>query len=329
MKVVTNNEISREEWEALISQSSYASAFQTAAFYELFNSIPGLSAEAYAIEESSDIKAICVVTLQKEEGLRGYFSKRAIIYGGPVLNNNEEAYLDYLLKSIGIGLKGKSIYSEIRNLNDYSNLEEVFKRNGWQYLPYQSFIVDCSDKKKLFDRLGSNRKRQIKKATSSGVIIREAQNLNEINDFYSILQNLYKKKIKRPLLPKKFFEEFFKKNLGKCLIVEFKNKIIGGILCPILEKRAIYEIYICGLDDVYKNQYPSVIATWGAMEYANENNIPIFDFMGAGRKDMNYGVREFKARFGGDQVEFGRYLKIENNFLYKIGEIGLKLLKKL
>ena len=61
------------------------------------------------------------------------------------------------------------------------------------------------------------------------------------------------------------------------------------------------------------------------IEYANKNNIPLFDFMGAGKPDEQYGVRDFKARFGGELVEYGRFLKINNPFLYAIGRFGIKL----
>ena len=98
-------------------------------------------------------------------------------------------------------------------------------------------------------------------------------------------------------------------------------------MCLILDGKCIYEFYVCGLDNNYKDQYPSVMATWAAIEYANNNGIPIFDFMGAGKKDENYGVKEFKARFGGELVEEGRYIKINNYFLYKTGELALKLKK--
>jgi lipid II:glycine glycyltransferase (peptidoglycan interpeptide bridge formation enzyme) len=49
--------------------------------------------------------------------------------------------------------------------------------------------------------------------------------------------------------------------------------------------------------------------------------------MGAGKPDEAYGVREFKARFGGEQVEYGRFLKINNHILYNIGKIALKCWK--
>ena len=51
--------------------------------------------------------------------------------------------------------------------------------------------------------------------------------------------------------------------------------------------------------------------------------------MGAGKPDDHYGVRDFKQEFGGKLVEHGRYKYINKPLLYKIGEIGVKLLRKM
>jgi hypothetical protein len=327
LELLKNNRISIKKWDELLDLSHYASAFQTPSFYKHCNSVPGLVAEVFAVEESLLIKALCVVTLQQEAGLKSYFSRRAIVYGGPVILNNDASFLIYLLNSIINEYKRRSIYIEIRSLHDYSYFNDVFERSGWQNIPYQNIIIDCTDKESLFQKLGNNRKRQIKKAINSGLKIKEAENLNDINEFYSILKNLYNKKIKKPLFPQIFFNNFYRDNLGKFLLVIYKEKIIGGIMCPILVGRCLYEFYVCGLDEEYKDQYPSVLATWAAMLYANENNIPVFDFMGAGRKGKDYGVRDFKARFGGELIEYNRYLKINKMILYRIGQGALYLLQ--
>jgi lipid II:glycine glycyltransferase (peptidoglycan interpeptide bridge formation enzyme) len=49
--------------------------------------------------------------------------------------------------------------------------------------------------------------------------------------------------------------------------------------------------------------------------------------MGAGIPDRPYGVRDFKMEFGGEVVEYGRYLCIRKPVLYKIGKWGVKILK--
>jgi len=50
--------------------------------------------------------------------------------------------------------------------------------------------------------------------------------------------------------------------------------------------------------------------------------------MGAGKPDEDYGVREFKSKFGGELVNYGRFIRINNPFYYKLGELGLKILYK-
>ena len=328
MHLLKNQEISSEGWSTLITISPYSSIFQSQLFYDLCNEVPGISADAFALEEDKNLIALCVVILLKEPGIKGYFSRRAIVYGGPVLKEKDsESCLEYLITSVTNEFIKKSIYIEIRNLNNYDIVQDVFLRNGWKYIPYQNFHVDCSDKMQLYNRLGNNRKREIKKAINSGVTIKEAEDISEISEFYIILQKLYNQKIKKPLFSKKFFEMIFIKEFGKYFLVIYDKKIIGGIICPILKGKYIYEFYVCGQDEEYKEQYPSTMATWAAMEFANNNHIPIFDFMGAGIKGLDYGVRDYKSRFGGELVEYGRFIKIANPILYKIGRFVLKFIK--
>lgn len=326
MEILIDKQIPLNKWKSLCDISDYTTAFQTPEFFQLFNNKVNLSARAIALDSEGELKSLCVITNQSESGIKKYFSKRSIIYGGPVIFNIEPKDFEFFLtNTIEVCSKG-SIYTEIRCLHDYSAFDHIFKSQSWKYLPYQNYKVDCRNSDKLFQNLSSNRKRQIKKALAGGVQIKEAENINEVYRFYDILDHLYKQKVKRPLLPKSIFEEFFTIEAGKILLVLSNNEIIGGIMCPILQNRCMYEYYICGLDEKHKELFPSVMATWAAMEFANKNNIPVFDFMGAGIKNSEYGVRDFKARFGGELVEYGRYLKINKPLLYLIGKIGVKIL---
>lgn len=100
------------------------------------------------------------------------------------------------------------------------------------------------------------------------------------------------------------------------------------MMCPILQGKAIYEWYVCGLDEEYKDLYPSVMATHAAIEYAKANCLPLFDFMGAGKPNVPYGVRDFKMEFGGELIEHGRFLCVRKPLLYQIGKLGVKWLKR-
>ena len=133
-------------------------------------------------------------------------------------------------------------------------------------------------------------------------------------------------KIVRSILPKYSGREI--ETAGDSFFIEFQSQIIGGIMCPIFDKKAIYEWYICGIDGKFKGIFPSVLATWAAINYANLANIHFFDFMGAGKPDKAYGVRDFKSKFGGHLVNYGRYEKVHKPALMQIGKFSLKLWKR-
>ena len=106
-----------------------------------------------------------------------------------------------------------------------------------------------------------------------------------------------------------------------------KDEIIGGSVCVAFDNKILYEWFVCGRDGVYKNIFPSTLATWAAIEYAATNKFEKFDMMGAGKPEEGYGVRQFKAKFGGELVEHGRFLYVINPLLYKTGEFAIKMLR--
>jgi len=221
------------------------------------------------------------------------------------------------------------IYIETRNFNDYSRWKGTFEKAGFEYKRHLNFHVDCTDKEKMWERLSETRRRQIRKVTNEGVseLRNEGVSEQDVREWYEILSELYRTKVKTPLWPVEFFLEFYRQKRGVYLLQKHNGKVIGGIMCPIFENRCIYEWYICGMDAEYKESHPSVMATWAAMEYANTHGIARFDVMGAGEPDVPYGVRDFKAEFGGQLVEHGRFVCVRKPILYKIGTLAVKMMK--
>jgi serine/alanine adding enzyme len=327
MKILQGDQVPIDSWTVLLEKSPFSSPFQTPEYYNLFKAQPYSDAEVIALDEHGQLEALCVITLQFERGLKSYFSRRAIIYGGPLLypvTGSEN--ISILFKAIEKRIQYRSIYLEIRNYFDLSSFSSSLQKTGFEYTPWLNFQLVVSDLNQVLTEMSNSRSRQIKKAIRQGVKWKVAENKEEIVVFYSILKRLYSEKIKKPLFPLDFFLRFFNSKLGVFLLIMYQGKIIGGIVCPVLKEKSLYEFYVCGLDQEYKEQYPSVMATWAAIEYGNQNRISFFDFMGAGSPVEKYGVREFKSRFGGTLVEYGRYIKILNPILYFMGKTALKIL---
>lgn len=325
--VKVNEEISEDKWRSFLAKNRYSSPFQSPEGLKFFQSLESMEVNVHAIMNGDEISSLVVVTIQNEKGLKKHLSRRAIIYAGPLLTDSVST--DILLKHLADFYRKSAIYIETRNFFDYSDYKEQFAQLKWEYIPWLNFHLETDEEAPMRKRMSSSRLRQVKKGIKNGAQWREANNEDEVKEFYMILKKLYEEKIKKPLPKWDFFRNFYSSSMGKYLLVEFEGKIIGGIMCPITEGKAIYEFYIAGKDQEYRDQYPSVLATYAAMDYGLKNNMNYFDFMGAGAVDEEYGVRDFKARFGGEEVEHGRFRIILDKARFKLGETGLKFLSKI
>ena len=330
IQILSYSEIDRAEWGALVAGAETATWFQTEAAYLFFSSLPTMMRPfAYGVAEDGVLKGVVVGVVTVEQSRwRQFFTRRAIINGGPLLAEDiSTEALRMLLGRLREEVSKEAIYIEMRNFNDYSCWKDSFEACGFAYQPHLNFHLDCSEEAVIQRNMHESRRRQVRKGLVSGAVIEEAKTEQEVMDFYRILEQLYRRKVKTPLFGLEFFLAFFRQEWGKYLLVKYEGKVIGGMMCPILEGRAIYEWYVCGLDEPYREQHPSVLATYAAMQYAAEHGLPRFDFMGAGKPGDDYGVRAFKAQMGGQLVEHGRFLLIAKPLLYRIGVLGVAWLR--
>ncbi len=277
------------------------------------------------------LKGIVVGYITREKShVKQFFTRRAIIYGGPLLAEDiTEEELKSLLFALCSHLNKKAIYIETRNFNDFSRWRPVFEQCGFRYQPHLNFHVDTTTIDVVNNNLGKNRKRDIRVSLRDGAIIIEQPTLEQVKNFYAILKQLYQSKVRTPLYAWSFFELLYQLPSAHFLLIEYNGEIIGGTMCVELENKTMYEWFVCGDDGKYKNIYPSELATYAGLQYAAKHGCRRFDMMGAGVPDEHYGVRDFKARFGGKLVEQGRYLKISNLVLYKIGGLGVSAIKSM
>ena len=329
--ILSYSEIDKAEWGAFVAGAETATWFQTEAAYLFFASLPTMMRPfAYGVAEDGVLKGVVVgfVTVEQSRW-RQCFTRRAIINGGPLLAEDiSTEALRMLLGRLRKEVSKEAIYIEMRNFNDYSRWKDRFEACGFAYQPHLNFHLNCSEEAVIQRNIHESRRRQVRKGLASGAVIEEAKTEQEVRDFYRILEQLYRRKVKTPLFGLEFFLAFFRQGRGKYLLVKYEGKVIGGMMCPILEGRAIYEWYVCGLDEPYREQHPSVLATYAAMQYAAEHGLPRFDFMGAGKPEEDYGVRAFKAQMGGQLVEHGRFLLIAKPLLYRIGVLGVAWLRR-
>ncbi len=323
--ILTYDQIDRQQWSELVRMSETGTWFQSPEAYDFFASLPELMEPfVYGVESAGKLCAVCVGYVTKERSaIKQFFTRRAIIIGGPVLANdclNEEVklLLSSLHHSIISSFHPAPIYIETRNFNDFSPWKEAFESAGFSYKPHLNFHVDPAS-----NILSDNRKRQLKKSDAT---VTEATSESDIKAWYQVLAELYRTKVKTPLWPIEFFLEAYRQGIAKFLLVKHAGRIIGGSMV-VADERTVYEWFECGLNAQYKDQYPSVMATYAGIQLAHQSGCSRYDMMGAGEPGVPYGVRDFKAEFGGKLVEHGRFLCVCKPMLYRLGAWGVKLLK--
>lgn len=305
--------------------------FQSAGFFEFIEGVPGYKPFLLvATSEGGNIAGSLLGVFQTNgAGVKSWLSRRLIVWGGPLVAAASPAQVQAVTRGLLAELKkhasSRSIYVEFRNFFDTADLKKTFEQSGFEYKAHLNYLVKTDEEAAVKKRMSSSRIRQIKSSLKMGAEIAEARSEDDIVAFYKILHTLYKEKVKKPLSSLDLFLKFWRSGIGKFFVVLYEGRVVGGIMCPVFDNKVIYEWYICGEDGLAQGLHPSVLATWAPIEYGYRNGFDHFDFLGAGKPDQDYGVREFKARFGGDEVNFGRYEMVVNKPLYEVGKLGLKV----
>lgn len=356
--IVSANKV-REGWQLLVEHSPYATFFQTEKAYDFYRSQSYLDTFALAVVENNQVTGVAVGYIQSEKGIKSYFSKRAIIMGGLLLDTgiSNEA-LSELLQAIKMRTS-KAIYVEIRNHHDYGAFAPVFTQNGFDYQPHLNVKITCDTWQDALNRMDTNRRRVLKNldeccnhsivesqdlmvhrfcdsASAKRTIASPHHHITEspyycyattkeqVRQYYALLRQHYKTKVRKPLFPYAFFESLVTSQTGKLLLLYTADKLIGGMIQVELPGKVVYDYYACALDEAYKELSPSVLLYGITMQQAINDGIKEFDTMGAGKPDIPYGVRDFKLRFGGTLVQEGRFLLLHRPFLYKMGAWAVK-----
>ncbi|MDO9254900.1 MAG: GNAT family N-acetyltransferase [Bacteroidales bacterium] len=319
---------------AFLSTQPCNTIFQSPDFYHFYLSVKNFTPYYFLLYDDNEVIGVMLAVIIREtKGLFSVIGSRCVVYGGPIVQKDNPEHLSKLLNSLNTSISRLTVLTQFRNFRIWNKESiSVFKNNGFIFHDHLNLVIENQESEATLSGMNPSRRRQLRKGLQSGAILKPAANITEVKELYDILYTLYRKKVRKPLPKWPFFEQFYneivKSGKGIILLVHYNDKIIGGIVSPVTPGKTIYELYICGLDKEYPQQHPSVLATWAALDWAAKNNIPEFDFLGLGKPEIPYGVRNFKLRFGGEQVNYGRFGRRNYNIMYFIAELGYNILRK-
>ncbi len=322
-------EVQQDKWQAYAESHSQGSIFHTPYMFDVYRSLAGhIPFALFALDDSGQIQGLLTGFRQIiHGGLLKQLSTRAVLMQSPIVSSSEA--LDALLTSYAEMINGKAVYTEIRNHADTCMQRDIYHNQGFTLEDHLNIIVDLSlAETELWSQVHSKRRNEIRSAQKQGVEVRRLGE-DSLPEAYAILQEVYSR-ARLPLSPFGFFVTAFKDAnpaMGLRAYGAFHRQRLIGTMFTLEFKNTVIDLYAGSLAEFY-SLHPNDIIPWEVFRICKENGFQVFDFGGAGVPGKPYGVRDYKKKFGGAMVNFGRYELIHSRLKYQLAEIGFKLAQK-
>ena len=333
LKVLCDGDIPKDVWEAFVLNHPQGSAFQAPQMYEFYaRSVHGKPLAIALVDERDDeIQALMMsVVMTNGPSFLRYFTGRSIIIGGPLLKNgpSDAGLLSRLMAEYGKRLPGYVIYSEIRPICDMSDLSTDLIGFGFLREGHYNLRMDLGKEvDQLWEGMSKERRKNVNKAKNKGLTYREIVEDEEILMAVELIRQTYRRK-RVPSSNVDMFPQWRHLLQGylRFYAVFWEDRMIA-CQARLCFNELAYAWYT-GSDEHFHSFKPNDFLTWNDICNAHDQGFKIYDIGGGGKPGVPYGVRDYKLKYGFEVFDFGRYLCVHKRILYKMGVLGMSLMKR-
>jgi len=321
-------------WREFVRTNPRANIFHTPEMFQVFARAKGCRPTLWAtVDGVGRVLALFLpVQMTVLNGLLRPFTTRAVSFGGALCAAGPEGTqaLALLLKAYNRAIKRSVLFTELRNVSDLSDLQPLLNENGFVSEGHLNFLIDVTrPETELWQQVNSGARRNVQKASKSGVVVEELTSPGEITAAYAVLRNVYKR-IEVPLSDQSLFQAAFDilRPAGMLrVLMARRNGVNLGVLFLLLHN-GVATYWYTGCLHEYSSHRPADLLVWSALQWCKKLDCHTYDFGGAGRLDEEYGVRDFKAKYGGQLVNFGRNVCTHAPLRLKVSRAGFQLVRK-
>lgn len=322
--------VDKNKWEKFVWDHPSGTIFQSISMFELYKSVTDYKPSvAAAVDVNGDIQGLMLSCIIMEKGVKTFFSSRSIVQGGPLIKSDNVEVASLLLDHYVKQAKKKAIYSQFRNVSLRDSLENAFLPNGFNYHDHYTVIVSLDkNEEELLKSTHKKKRNNIRRAIKKGVETRELLTVDHIDQATDLIRRTYMR-IKIPGPPKELLlnaKNIFGERVH--FFGSFYNNDLVAAKIMLTYKKMVYDWY-SGYNLLYSHLCANDLLTWESICWAKRGGYEIYDMGGAGRPGVQYGVRNFKMRFGGHLQNTGRYMRIHKSLLYRAGASYIQLRTKI
>lgn len=307
IEVDVSNNIAPEAWESLHREME-GNIFQTFPWIRAMQK-SGLAPVFFIARENSRVRGALALFIRNYRiPLLGRHKSGRIPslvgMGKPLLDGEKNGVFKAIMKSVD----EQAAVLKAASLNwptDFTLFEEpdCLKSCGFEVVPFGTYRLDLAKGiDALWKNLHKHKRRNIKKARKNDVCVRQSNNLNT----YLALHAQLAAKLKYPVQSvsdriRNIFDCL--KNEGRCkLFIAYHNsEAVSGAFILLGNDTAYYLYGASAKDDKSASSH---LLHWTVVEWAHENGLKFYDFLGVVPEDRAdaaiRGVNRFKREFNGD-----------------------------
>ena len=202
----------------------------------------------------------------------------------------------------------------------------VLERCGYTYMEHLNHLVDLT---KSHDELWSDLHRSARQAVCQcqrrGVEVREVDAEGAVDQLYPLLQQSFAH-ASVPLVDRSLFDATVRQlqphGMVKFFAAYEESTPVAMDAVLTFKDRVLF--WYAGVTRSVSGS-PCSLLRWHEIQWAHENGYSVCDSGGAGWPGIPYGVRDFKRKFGGHLVQYGRYRKVNSPWTLAIAERAYQL----
>jgi hypothetical protein len=289
-----------------------------------------------AVGADDEILALLVaVRVQTLPSLAGRFSSRSILFAEPLCQDDPHSVdaLARLIAEHDRQMRRNTLFTEVRPLLPPGPERLALERCGYKFLDYLNYIVDVSQPADvLWSKLRRDAKQSLKKAEKAQCQFRQIDTSDAVDTLHHFLKLTYGH-ANVPLVHRSLFDAAYEILHPKGVLrleAAFIDDVPAAMNASLMYKDRIYDWY-AGTER-RKGFSPLDFLKWRTFLQGHELGYQSYDFGGAGWPDEPYGVRDYKAKFGGELVCYGRYRKVYSPWKLVLAEraysLGRNMLSK-
>ena len=333
MKVV--QQLDKDQWRAFVDHNPMGNIFHTPEMFQVFARTKGHRPTLWAATGSDGQILALVLPVQVTllGGLARRLTTRAVAYGsvlcdpGPAGKEGLMGLLRTYVQEAGC----EALFTELRNLSDLCPVQPVLDSCGFVHADHLNYLIDLDRPvEEIMQGIGARTRKNIRRGLRRGeVMIEEVRERDQVSVWYDLLRRTYVN-AQVPLADRSLFEAAFDvlypKNMIRVVLARVGDVYVGTSV-ELLYKDVVYGWY-GGVDRDYGRYVPNELLMWNILQWGAENGYRVYDFGGAGSPDEEYGVRDFKAKFGGSLVCYGRNCCVHAPRLLWLSERGYRLVRR-